>query len=162
MRKNSRRQLKSEAFNEKESGGTNLFYVQMRSWCWRNARKIGGPRPVTHSMENLYFKCYCGSQLRFYGSNVSFCLSLTNNIMKTNKVPLKRLIKMLTEMQKKIWIFQNLLVFRASFEKAVIWGNGQIWSHSIFLNETFMRASSLRFIKNGGIVDGHGPHNTVF
>ena len=56
--------------------------------------------------------------------NVSFCPSPTNDIPKTNKVPFKSPIKMLPEMQKKIWIFQNLLVFRAFFEKAVFLENG--------------------------------------
>ena len=57
---------------------------------------------------------------------------------------------------KKNLIFQNLLVFRAFFEKAVVLENGQIWNQSIFLNETFRRASSLKFTKNEGIVDGCG------
>ena len=77
--------------------------------------------------------------------------------MKTNTVPLKSPIKLPPEM-KKILIFQNLLVFRVFFEKAVVLENGQIWNQSIFLNETFRRASSLRFNKNGGIVDERCPH----
>ena len=38
------------------------------------------------------------------------------------------------------------------------------WNQSIFLNETFRRASSLRFTKNEGIMDGCGPcsKNTTF
>ena len=52
---------------------------------------------------------------------------------------------------------QILLVF-AFFEKAVVLENGQIWNQSIFLNETFRRASSLRFNKNGGIVDERCTH----
>ena len=78
--------------------------------------------------------------------------------MKTNNVPLKIPIKLPPEMQKKFWIFQNFLVFRAFFEKTVVLENGQIWNQSIFLNETFRRASSLRFIKNGCIVDERCPH----
>ena len=36
--------------------------------------------------------------------------------------------------------------------------NGQLWNLSIFLNETFRRASSLRLIENECIVDGYCPH----
>ena len=56
---------------------------------------------------------YSGGHLRFYGKNVSFCLSPTNDITETNKVPLKSPFKILPELQKKFWIFQNLLDFRA-------------------------------------------------
>ena len=101
---------------------------------------------------------YSGGRMRFYGKNVSFCVSTTTESMKTNNIQLKSPIKLPPEMQKKFWIFQNLLVFRAFFEKAVVLGNGQIWNQSIFLNETFRRASSLRFNKNGGIVDERCPH----
>ena len=39
--------------------------------------------------------------------------------MKTNNIPLKSLLKVQLEMQKKILIFQNLCVFRAFLEKVV-------------------------------------------
>ena len=39
--------------------------------------------------------------------------------MKTNNIPLKSLLKVQLEMQKKIKIFQNLCVFRAFLEKVV-------------------------------------------
>ena len=73
---------------------------------------------------NKMLSTYSGGHLRFYGKNVSFCPSPTNDITETNKVPLKSPIKMLPEMQKKIWIFQKFLVFRAFFEKAVFLENG--------------------------------------
>ena len=43
--------------------------------------------------------------------------------MKTNNIPLKSPVKLPPEMQKKIWIFQNLLVFRAFLKKLVFWEN---------------------------------------
>ena len=45
--------------------------------------------------------------------------------MRTNKVPLKSPIKMLQELQKKIYFFQKMLVFGAYFEKPVFKENGR-------------------------------------
>ena len=52
-------------------------------------------------------------------------MSTTTESMKTNNIPLKSPIKLPPEMQKNFWIFQNLLVFRAFFEKSVFWENGR-------------------------------------
>ena len=82
-----------------------------------------------------------------------FCVSKTTVSMKTINIPLKSPIKLQLEMQKKFEIFQKLLVFRAILEKVVFSRN-----QSIFLNETFRKASSLILIKNEGIVDKHGHH----
>ncbi len=54
---------------------------------------------------------YSGGRLRFYSKNVSFCLSPTNDITKTNKAPLKSPIKMLPEMQKQILNFSKYVDF---------------------------------------------------
>ena len=45
-------------------------------------------------------KVYSGGQLKWDGKNVSFCVSTTTEIMKTNNVPLKKPIKLLPEMKK--------------------------------------------------------------
>ena len=47
-----------------------------------------------------FLKVYSGGQLRRDGKNVSFCVSATTEIMKTNNVPLKSPIKLLPEMKK--------------------------------------------------------------
>ena len=68
---------------------------------------------------------YSGGRMRFYGKNVSFCVSTTTESMKTTNIPLKSPIKLPPEMQIFFFNFQNLLVFRAFFEKSVFWENGR-------------------------------------
>ena len=69
---------------------------------------------------------YSGGHLRFYGKNVSFCPSPTNDIPKTNKVPFKSPIKMLPEMQKKL-NFSKFVIFGGPFfENCVVLENWQI------------------------------------
>ena len=53
--------------------------------------------------------------------NISFCVSATTEIMKTNNVALKSPIKLLPEMKINI---QNLLVLRTFFEKGSFWKMG--------------------------------------
>ena len=60
---------------------------------------------------------YSGGHLRFYGKHISFCLSPTNDIMETIKVPLKSPIKMLPEMQKKCFEFFKICWFLGPFLK---------------------------------------------
>ena len=49
---------------------------------------------------------YSGGRMRFYGKNVSFCVSTTTESMKTNNIPLKSPIKLPPEMQKKFEFFK--------------------------------------------------------
>ena len=60
---------------------------------------------------------YSGGHLRSYGKNVSFCLSLTNDITETNKGPLKSSIKMLPEMKKNFFGFYKICWFLGHFLK---------------------------------------------
>ena len=69
----------------------------------------------------------------------------------------------------KVEIFPSLYQQPLSFsEKAEVLENGQIWNPSIFLNETFRRASSLRFTKNGWLwlqfdaCHAHFPKTLIF
>ena len=64
---------------------------------------------------------YSGGQLRRTGKKVSFCVSATTEIMKTNYVPLKSPIKLLPEMKKNIF---EMLVLRTFFEKVSFWKMG--------------------------------------
>ena len=77
--------------------------------------------------KSVWLQC-SGGHLKFYSKNVSFCPSPTNDIpknkQKTIKEPFKSPSKMLPEIQNFFWIFQNLLVFKAFFEKAVFLENG--------------------------------------
>ena len=68
---------------------------------------------------------YSGGQLRRTGKNVFFCAPATTEIMETNNVPLKTPIKLLPEMKKKIWNFQNLFGFRDLFWKSNFLENGR-------------------------------------
>ena len=100
---------------------------------------------------------YSGGQLK-RTSNVSFCASITTESMKTNNIPLKNPTKFLPEMKKNS-NFSNILGLLGPFlKKKVVLENGQLWNLSIFLNETFRRASSLRLIENECIVDGYGSY----
>ena len=48
----------------------------------------------------MFIYIYRGGHLKRDGKNVSFCVSATTEIMKTNNVPLKSPIKLLPEMKK--------------------------------------------------------------
>ena len=88
-----------------------------------------------------------------------FLLCINNHWKYENKqYTIEKPYKIATRNAKKNLNFSKFVGFRAFFEKAVVLENGQIWNQSIFLNETFRRASSLRFNKNGGIVDERYPH----
>ena len=63
--------------------------------------------------------------MRWPGKNVSFCAPATTEIMKTNNVPLKTPIKLLPEMKKEFWNFQNLFGFRDLFWKSNFLENGR-------------------------------------
>ena len=65
---------------------------------------------------------YITSNFQIY---VLVCAAQITKSMTTNNIPLKSPIKLQKEMQKKFWIFQNLLVFRAFFKKLVFWENGR-------------------------------------
>ena len=78
-----------------------------------------------------------------------FLLYINNHWEYGNKqYTIEKPYKFATRNEKKFLIFQNLLAFRAFFEKAVVLENVQIWNQSIFLNETFSKASSLIFTEN--------------
>ena len=95
------------------------------------------------SLSVLIWHTYSGVRMRFY-VYVSFCVSTTTKRMKTNNIPLKSPIKLPPEMQKIFWIFQNLLVFRVFFEKAVVLENGQIWNHPVNIFEWNFHWDSLK------------------
>ena len=60
-------------------------------------------------------------------------------------------------MQKIFLNFSKFVGFQGLFRKTSRFGKWANLKLVNILNETFRRASSLRFIKNGGIVDEHGP-----
>ena len=62
-----------------------------------------------------YLDTYSGGQLRRDGKNVSFCVSATTEIMKTNNVPLKSPIKLLPEMKKIFLKCSKFVGFRDLF-----------------------------------------------
>ena len=64
---------------------------------------------------------YSGGQLRRTGKNVSFCVSATTEIMKTNNVPLKSPIKLLPEMKKIFLKCSKFVGFKDFFEKVSFW-----------------------------------------
>ena len=51
---------------------------------------------------------YSGVRMRFYGKNVSFCVSTSTESIKTNNIPFKSPIKLPPEMQN---IFLNFSKF---------------------------------------------------
>ena len=84
-----------------------------------------------------------------------FQLPLRLRVWKQTIYTIENCCEIATRNEKKNYNFSKFVVF---FEKAVILENVQIWNQSIFLNETFRRASSLRLIENECIVDGYGLH----
>ena len=68
---------------------------------------------------------YSGGQLRWTGKNVSFCVSATTEIMKTNNVPLKSPIKLLPEMKKIFLKCSKFVGFRDLFWKSNFLENGR-------------------------------------
>ena len=68
----------------------------------RTAQKAQIPSNMIRGRPQPLLITYIGGQLKRYGKNVSFCVSATTEIMKTNNVPLKRPITLLPEMKKKL------------------------------------------------------------
>ena len=60
--------------------------------------------------------------MRFYGKNVSFCVSTTTESMKTNNIPLKSPIKLPPEMQKFFFEFFKICWFLGLFLKNQCFG----------------------------------------
>ena len=83
--------------------------------------------------------------MRFYGKNVSLCVS-------NKQYTIEKPYKSATRNEKKNSFFKICWFLGLFFEKAVVLENGQIWNQSIFLNET----SSLMFTENEGLADKHG------
>ena len=119
-------------------------------------------------MVHTYFECYHAqkcqfSWLQWWPDEIlrqkCFLLCINNHWKYENKqYTIEKPYQIATRNAKKFFKFFKICWFLGPFfEKAVVLENGQIWNQSIFLNETFRRASSLRFIKNGCIVDGLIP-----
>ena len=90
----------------------NVAFLRMHQRFWRGDSHIQTPYAANYIQ---WGPDYCiPSNFLIY---VLVCTAQTPKSMKANDIPLKSLIKLQQEMQKKFWIFQNFVRFLGHFLK---------------------------------------------